>query len=240
MTAHLVGGGEDRGRVHRGGEQQPVVVPRVREVGVEHRHPARHVADADRAAHRQGGGEDQRASRRVVGRGQHQRCRRPVGHHRDDRGHGQGTVDVREPHARRVVGHARLEPHRGGQPGRVDDQQHQVATAGMERLRGQVHLLGRGQVDEPDVGERGRPHRPRGERGPPVRRLDQVDEDPAHGAGTSAGSGSMPRADSACSICSQTVRTTATRAQRLSSPAITCQRPAGWSVRSSMSSTARR
>jgi hypothetical protein len=54
----------------------------------------------------------------------------------------------------------------------------------------------------------------------------------------SGGSGSIPRTFRADSIASFTVRTTATRACRLSSAAITCQGPAGWSVRSSMSSTA--
>ena len=54
----------------------------------------------------------------------------------------------------------------------------------------------------------------------------------------SGGSASMPRAASAFSISSHTVRTTSTRAHRLFSAATTCQRPAGWSVRSSISSTA--
>ena len=48
----------------------------------------------------------------------------------------------------------------------------------------------------------------------------------------------MPRAASARSIASHTVRTTSTRAHRLSSAATTCHGPAGWSVRSSISSTA--
>ena len=49
-----------------------------------------------------------------------------------------------------IGGHARLEAHRVGQPGGVDDEQHQVAAAGVERLRRQVHLVRRGQVHEPD------------------------------------------------------------------------------------------
>ena len=105
----------------------------------------------------------------VAGRREGERRRWPVRHDGDHGRHRQRPVEVREEHPARVGRHPRLEPDRVGQPGRIHDQQHQVAAAGVEPLGGQVHLLGGGQVHEAHVVQGRRPHRAR-RREPPARR----------------------------------------------------------------------
>ena len=85
---------------------------------------------------------------------------------------------MREEHPLRVVRGAGLRPDRVGEPGRVDDQHHRPAEA--QPVRGEVHLVGAGQVDEPLGAWR---QRPVAQGGAPRRRLDQVQEDVGgHGA----------------------------------------------------------
>ena len=163
----------------------------------------------------------------------------------------QRPVQVREDDAVGMRGTAGLEPHGIGQPGGVDDEQHQVAASREERLGRDVHLLRRREVHEADVGQRRRPDRAVGQRGRhwagSIRWRSTSGGTPAilprpgrgqPAVGARGGSGSMPRAFSADSIASLTVRTTSTRAQRLSSAATTCHGATAVSVRSSISSTA--
>ena len=74
-------------------------------------------------------------------------------------------------------GNAGLEPHGSGQPGRVDDEQRQVAASGKSACGRDVDLVRRRQVHEADVRQRRRPHRAVVQRGAPLRGLDQVEED---------------------------------------------------------------
>jgi hypothetical protein len=173
VAAHVLGRLLDGRRVHRAGEQQPVVVAGEGVVRIEHRHSAGHVADADGAPDRQRRVVRERSPEDVVGGGQDDRGRRPVRDDADDRCHRQRAGQMREPHARRVRRHPGFEADRIGQPRGIDDEQHQVPAPGEQPLRGEVHLVGRGQVHEA-FGPRAECAVAQG--GPPARGLDQVQQ----------------------------------------------------------------
>jgi hypothetical protein len=177
VPGHLRRGGLDRRGVHRPGQHQLVVVAGVREVRIQHRDPAGDVPDPDGAADGHRRVERHRAAQRVVRRGQHRGSRRPVRHDRDHRGDRQRAVQVGEQHPAGIRRDAGLEPDVVGQPRRVHDQQHEVPAVGVQPLRGQVHLVGRGEVDEADRLQRRWPDGAVVECRPPLRGLDQVEED---------------------------------------------------------------
>ena len=107
----------------------------------------------------------------------------------DDRRGRDGAVGVREPHLRRVVGHAGFEPDI--EPGGVDDEQQHVGAAGEQAVRGQLHLLRGGQVHEPVAVGGGEGAAGAGER--PVGGGDEVQQGSGHGGRSACRGRSLPR-----------------------------------------------
>ncbi len=180
LTGH---GGRVQGAVH----EQPVVPARGGHRVGAHGDPAGHRDLPGRGPAQQRGLPDRGPPRRVqVGDGG---CLEPalpvraVGQHRVHRVHRDRPVGVREAHRLRVPGDTGLPADLD--PGRVDRvpghrQQHEVAPATEQPLRGQGDLLGGRQVDEADLGQGRRRERARPQRGPPVGRGAQVQQQVGH------------------------------------------------------------
>ena len=149
-----------RRRVQVVGDQHPVVLARVAERRVEHRQAAR-APRATPRPRRTGTDTASARARAAASSGVGSAGSGPGRHGTTPTtaavGSGPYRCGNRMPAG--SPGTPGSSAHRVGEPGGVDHQQDDVAPAGEQPLRRQVHLLGRRQVHEPGVGQRRRGER---------------------------------------------------------------------------------